>query len=233
MGWATEEQRRSWCKTLISFSRRQSRRWLHKPKLPHPELLTFVIGRAPLGFPSTATMQSTTLTKRVRILTTEDVEEHASPKSCWVTRDGKVYDVTKFLPDHPGGDDLILKYAGKDVGEIMMDSTEHDHSDSAYNMLSEFLIGRLGANAGIVDENWVPSEDFKPDETDISTDYEKNRFLDLGKPLLSQFLYANFSKSYYLQQIHQPRHVVQSARLFGPDYLEVHLLWDRNLRRMY
>jgi len=169
-------------------------------------------------------MESTTLTKRVRILTTEDVEEHASLKSCWVTRDGKVYDVTKFLPDHPGGDDLILKYAGKDVGEIMMDSTEHDHSDSAYSMLSEFLIGRLGANAGIVDENWVPSEDFKPDETDISTDYEKNRFLDLGKPLLSQFLYANFSKSYYLQQIHQPRHVVQSARLFGPDYLEVHLL---------
>jgi len=163
------------------------------------------------------------LTKRIRIFTPEDVEEHASLKSCWVTRDGKVYDVTQFLPDHPGGDDLILKYAGKDVGEIMKDSTEHDHSDSAYGMLDEFIIGRLGADAGIVDENWVPSEDFQPDETDVSGDYEKNQFLDLRRPLLSQFLYANFSKSYYLQQIHQPRHVVQSARLFGPDYLEVHL----------
>jgi len=164
------------------------------------------------------------LTKRVRIFASEDVEEHTSPKSCWVTRDGKVYDVTQFLPDHPGGDDLILKYAGKDVGEIMKDSVEHDHSDSAYNMLDEFLIGRLGADAGIVDENWVAPDNFQPDETDVSTDYEKNLFLDLRQPLLSQFLYANFSKAYYLQQIHQPRHVVQSARLFGPDYLEVRLL---------
>lgn len=164
---------------------------------------------------------SMSLTKRIRIFTTEDVEEHANSGSCWVTRDGKVYDVTKFLPDHPGGDDLILKHAGKDVGEIMKDSSEHDHSDSAYNMLDEFLIGRLGASAGIVDENWVPSDNFHPDETDVSSDYEKNQFLDLRRPLLLQFLYANFSKSYYLQQIHQPRHVVESARLFGPEYLEV------------
>lgn len=161
------------------------------------------------------------LTKRIRIFTTEDVEEHTTPQSCWVTRDGKVYDVTQFLSDHPGGDDLILKYAGKDVGGVMKDSTEHEHSDSAYSMLDEFLIGRLGADAGIVDENWVASENFKPDETDVSSDYEKNQFLDLRRPLLMQFLYANFSKSYYLQQIHQPRHVVQSARLFGPEYLEV------------
>ena len=173
------------------------------------------------------------LTKRTRIFTAEDVEEHASLKSCWVTRDGKVYDVTQFLPDHPGGDDLILKYGGKDVGEIMKDSTEHDHSDSAYNMLDEFLIGRLGAHAGVVDENWVATDDFKPDETDVSTDYEKNQFLDLRRPLLAQFFYANFSKSYYLQQIHQPRHVVQSARLFGPNFLEVCLFWAGDCREIY
>jgi len=33
---------------------------------------------------------------------------YASLKSCWVTRDGNIYDVTEFLVDHPGGDDLIL-----------------------------------------------------------------------------------------------------------------------------
>jgi hypothetical protein len=32
------------------------------------------------------------------------------------------------------------------------------------------------------------------------------------------------SKSYYLKQVHQPRHLAQSARLFGPDYLEVFIL---------
>jgi 4-hydroxysphinganine ceramide fatty acyl 2-hydroxylase len=29
------------------------------------------------------------------------------------------------------------------------------------------------------------------------------------------------SKSFYLQQVHQPRHLADSARLFGPEYLEV------------
>ena len=36
-----------------------------------------------------------------------------------------------------------------------------------------------------------------------------------------QVLQANFSKSYYMQQVHQPRHLAESPRLFGPWYLEV------------
>ena len=92
------------------------------------------------------------MSKRIRILTLEDVARHASPSSCWVTRNGKVYDVTNFLADHPGGDDLILNYAGKDVGAIMKDPAEHDHSDSAYDMLEEFSIGRLGAGESVVND---------------------------------------------------------------------------------
>lgn len=30
---------------------------------------------------------------------------------------GKVYDLTKFLPEHPGGQKIILKYAGRDATE--------------------------------------------------------------------------------------------------------------------
>ncbi|CCL99107.1 uncharacterized protein FIBRA_01121 [Fibroporia radiculosa] len=161
------------------------------------------------------------MSKRIRIFTTEDVAEHSSPSSCWVSRNGKVYDVTGFLPDHPGGDDLILNYAGKDVGEIMKDPLEHDHSDSAYDMLEECAIGRLGTSETIVREDWVPEDSFEPEDTDLAADYEKNQFLDLRKPLLRQVWEANWTKSYYLQQVHQPRHMPESPRLFGPAYLEV------------
>jgi len=137
-----------------------------------------------------------------------------------VSRDGKVYDVTSFLVDHPGGDDLILKHAGKDVEEVMKDANEHEHSESAYEMLSEHVIGRLGAEETIVSEDWEATDDFHPNETDQTKDYEKNHFLDLRKPLLRQVWNANFSKSYYLKQVHQPRHVLEPARLFGPSYLE-------------
>ncbi|KAH8101821.1 oxidoreductase [Cristinia sonorae] len=161
------------------------------------------------------------MSKRVRILTAEDVASHKDAKSCWISRDGKVYDVTAFLPDHPGGDDLILKYAGKDVGEIMKDASEHEHSESAYDMLNDFIIGRVGTGEAIVSDDWVATDDFEPEETDTSSDFEKNQFLDLRKPLLRQVWESRWSKLYYLQQVHQPRHLHESARLFGPNYLEM------------
>ncbi|KAM5533569.1 hypothetical protein V8D89_012785 [Ganoderma adspersum] len=161
------------------------------------------------------------MSKRIRIYTEEDLAMHSTASSCWVTRNGKVYDVTSFLADHPGGDDLILNFAGKDIGAIMKDPAEHEHSDAAYDMLDEFVIGRVGVGETIIDENWDAGDDFEPEETDTSTDFQRNEFLDLREPLFMQVLRANWSKSYYLQQVHQPRHLADSPRLFGPWYLEI------------
>jgi len=49
--------------------------------------------------------------------TLQEVSEHNNSKSCWVIIKGRVYDVTEFLPQHPGGSKIILKYAGKDATE--------------------------------------------------------------------------------------------------------------------
>lgn len=181
------------------------------------------------------------MSKRLRIFTAEDVAAHTSRKSCWVSRLGRVYDVTGFLNDHPGGEDLILNHAGRDVDEAMADKQEHEHSESAYDMLSEYIIGRVAEGEATVSEgmchlarirkashltihltDWEATDDFHPDNTDETKDFEKNQFLDLRKPLLVQVWNANFSKSYYLKQVHQPRHLPESARLFGSDFFEVY-----------
>ncbi|SNX81431.1 related to L-lactate dehydrogenase (cytochrome b2) [Melanopsichium pennsylvanicum] len=39
-------------------------------------------------------------------------------KGLWVAIKGQVYDVTEFVDDHPGGRNIILKNAGKDVTEL-------------------------------------------------------------------------------------------------------------------
>ncbi|KAI1426530.1 FMN-dependent dehydrogenase-domain-containing protein [Xylaria sp. FL1777] len=44
-----------------------------------------------------------------------EVAKHDNKESCWVVIHGKAYDVTEFLPEHPGGMKIILKYAGKDA----------------------------------------------------------------------------------------------------------------------
>jgi len=49
--------------------------------------------------------------------TMADVAKHNTEKDCWVVVNEQVLDVTKFLPDHPGGKKAILIYAGKDATE--------------------------------------------------------------------------------------------------------------------
>lgn len=156
-----------------------------------------------------------------RLYTLGDVARHNSKASCWVVRNNVVYDVTKFVEDHPGGDDLILDWAGKDIGAVMEDPVEHAHSESAYDLMQEYTVGVLGTGDSIVDENMEIDEDFHPEETDATQDYKKNAFLDLDRPLIMQVWYSNWSKDYYLQQVHQPRHLPQPARLFGPWYMEI------------
>lgn len=63
-----------------------------------------------------------------------------------------MYDITQFLPDHPGGDDIVMKYAGQDVGTIMASEDEHVHSRSAYEMLEDYKVGELGGDEKIVSE---------------------------------------------------------------------------------
>ena len=50
-------------------------------------------------------------------LTEAEVAKHDQESDCWVILHGKVYDVTAFLPDHPGGKKAIMLFAGKDATE--------------------------------------------------------------------------------------------------------------------
>ncbi|KAK2753298.1 hypothetical protein FQN55_003427 [Onygenales sp. PD_40] len=52
-----------------------------------------------------------------KLLTGPEILKHNNKDSCWVIVHGKAYDVTDFLPEHPGGQKFILKYAGKDATE--------------------------------------------------------------------------------------------------------------------
>jgi cytochrome b involved in lipid metabolism len=44
--------------------------------------------------------------------TLEECKKHTSDKDCWIVVHGKVYNVTDFLEEHPGGYDIILTSAG-------------------------------------------------------------------------------------------------------------------------
>ncbi|KAK1714154.1 cytochrome b5-like heme/steroid binding domain-containing protein, partial [Colletotrichum lupini] len=45
------------------------------------------------------------------------VHRHRTIDDCWMAIHGVVYDITSFLPNHPGGKAILLKNAGKDASE--------------------------------------------------------------------------------------------------------------------
>eukprot|EP00656_Telonema_subtile_P021109 TRINITY_DN2214_c0_g2_i3.p1 TRINITY_DN2214_c0_g2~~TRINITY_DN2214_c0_g2_i3.p1 ORF type:complete len:440 (-),score=126.11 TRINITY_DN2214_c0_g2_i3:355-1674(-) len=49
-----------------------------------------------------------------RIVQFSELAQHNSKGDCWVLLNDKVYDLTSFLDEHPGGAKIIVKYAGKD-----------------------------------------------------------------------------------------------------------------------
>eukprot|EP00929_Paragymnodinium_shiwhaense_P000735 TRINITY_DN100971_c0_g1_i1.p1 TRINITY_DN100971_c0_g1~~TRINITY_DN100971_c0_g1_i1.p1 ORF type:complete len:151 (+),score=25.77 TRINITY_DN100971_c0_g1_i1:56-454(+) len=75
-----------------------------------------------------------------REITLEEIAEHNSEESCWIAVNGKVYDVTRFLENHPGGPETILEVAGKDATEEFEDV---GHSKAARKDLEDYLIGDL------------------------------------------------------------------------------------------
>lgn len=85
-----------------------------------------------------------------------EVAKHNNDGDCWVIIHGKAYDVTEFKEDHPGGKQIILKWAGKDateiyepihppdtldkfldrskhLGEVDMDSVHHDQIEEGHD----------------------------------------------------------------------------------------------------
>jgi glycine/D-amino acid oxidase-like deaminating enzyme/predicted heme/steroid binding protein len=53
----------------------------------------------------------------VDVVTMEEVSRHNTKDDCWMVIDGKVYDVTSFLENHPGGASIMAAHGGMDVSK--------------------------------------------------------------------------------------------------------------------
>ena len=69
-----------------------------------------------------------------------DVRAHATRDDAWTIVDGNVYDVTTWIPRHPGGDRLLLAFAGRDC----TDEFAAFHRPEVRKRLDAFLVGETG-----------------------------------------------------------------------------------------
>ncbi|KAK2028330.1 cytochrome b5 [Colletotrichum zoysiae] len=76
-----------------------------------------------------------------------ELAKHHDIKDIWVSIRGKVYDITSYVDDHPGGIEVLKDVAGSDSTE----SFEYvNHSEDAYRTLQKFEIGVLEHDVGSI-----------------------------------------------------------------------------------
>ncbi|KAG1346484.1 cytochrome B5-like protein [Cocos nucifera] len=77
--------------------------------------------------------------KTLKTYTKKEVSLHNKRDDCWIIVKGKVYDVTPYVEEHPGGD-AILNNAGGDSTEGFFGP---QHATRVFDMVDEFYIGDL------------------------------------------------------------------------------------------
>ncbi|XP_068847929.1 cytochrome b5 type B isoform X2 [Capricornis sumatraensis] len=73
----------------------------------------------------------------------EEVAKRNSSKDIWLVIHGRVYDVSRFLDEHPGGEEVLMEQAGGDATESFEDV---GHSSDAREMLKQYYIGDVHPN---------------------------------------------------------------------------------------
>lgn len=75
--------------------------------------------------------------------TREEISKHRTLESgVWVTYKDGVYDITEFLPQHPGGEEKLMLAAGSAIDPYWQVFAQHN-SDQVWEMLEEYRIGHV------------------------------------------------------------------------------------------
>ena len=73
-----------------------------------------------------------------------EIKQHVTmEKGIWITYEGNVYDISKFIANHPGGRDKISLAAGQDIGPYWKMYPQHINSKLPMDTLSPMIIGTL------------------------------------------------------------------------------------------
>ncbi|KAH9844161.1 cytochrome b5-like heme/steroid binding domain-containing protein [Rhodofomes roseus] len=75
-----------------------------------------------------------------KIITYDELKKNNKKDSLYILIHQKVYNVSKFIDEHPGGDEVILAETGKDATEAFEDV---GHSDEARAILKDLFVGEF------------------------------------------------------------------------------------------
>lgn len=88
---------------------------------------------------------------KLPLFTMAEVEKHSTKTNCWVVVKGIVIDATHFLPDHPGGEMVIVGKAGQDASKMF--KMIHPDGTLERHLPDSCIVGKISeAGTGKLDE---------------------------------------------------------------------------------
>ncbi|KAK8686497.1 hypothetical protein V6N13_125521 [Hibiscus sabdariffa] len=103
------------------------------------------------------------------MLSFEEVANHNKIKDCWLIISGKVYDVTPFMDEHPGGGEVLLSATAKDATN---DFEDIGHSDYARGLMEKYYIGEIDSTTVPDKRTYIP-----PQQTPFNPNAKASEFL--------------------------------------------------------
>ncbi|CAK1599257.1 unnamed protein product [Parnassius mnemosyne] len=80
------------------------------------------------------------MAQQIKLFTREELKCRNTRDDAILIIHNGVYDVTKFLDEHPGGEEVLLENAGKEATEPFEDVS---HSSDARSLMQKYKIGEL------------------------------------------------------------------------------------------
>lgn len=74
----------------------------------------------------------------------ESMVTHNDAMDCWMELHGNIYDLTAFIPRHPGGPDYVTSHCGTNATEAW----DMEHSISLLGLVSSYNLGRVISENG-------------------------------------------------------------------------------------
>lgn len=122
--------------------------------------------------PPTNNQNTTTTQNNSSQLTAFIVANHNSSNDCWLIVSDKVYDVTQYIPFHPGGTNSIINNCGTDSTTLFTSNVNggHSHSNSANSLLANYYVGDMQSSYVTPIPTAQPSNRWSGDDDDDDDD---------------------------------------------------------------